>query len=159
MMIIGTSQHGGNPTPAPPPEHLWTRGVVLVATSNRHPDKLYENGLQRQLFLPFIAALKSACHVHDLASPVDYRRLAKNEVRAARPALSCAFQPTLRLITSAAGTPDCAHCSEGRISPARRRPPTSKPASRSCCLVRECPKPRRWLPMPLRSRWRVGDCR
>jgi predicted ATPase len=53
---------------------------VLVATSNRHPDKLYEGGLQRQLFLPFIGKLKEACIVHDLASPVDYRRLAKNQV-------------------------------------------------------------------------------
>ncbi|KAF8055927.1 Afg1l [Scenedesmus sp. PABB004] len=55
---------------------LWDDGLVLVATSNRAPDSLYEGGLQRPLFLPFIARLKEACVVHDMASPVDYRRLA-----------------------------------------------------------------------------------
>uniref|UniRef100_A0A7R9YUT9 ATPase n=1 Tax=Chlamydomonas euryale TaxID=1486919 RepID=A0A7R9YUT9_9CHLO len=58
---------------------LWDRGVVLVSTSNRAPDGLYEGGLQRPLFMPFIHRLKVECDVHDMASPVDYRRLASHQ--------------------------------------------------------------------------------
>ena len=57
---------------------LWDAGLTLVATSNRAPDKLYEGGLQRDLFLPFIKRLKEACVDHDMCSPVDYRRLARH---------------------------------------------------------------------------------
>lgn len=58
---------------------LWQRGLILVATSNRAPDALYEGGLQRALFLPFIEQLKQSCVVHDMASPVDYRKLAQHK--------------------------------------------------------------------------------
>jgi len=56
---------------------LWEHGVVLVATSNRAPASLYERGLQRELFLPFIANLEGRCDAHQLRSPTDYRMLAK----------------------------------------------------------------------------------
>ncbi|CAF2072511.1 unnamed protein product [Brassica oleracea var. botrytis] len=59
--------------------HLFNNGIVLVATSNRAPDNLYERGLQRDLFLPFIAALKERCVVREIGSSVDYRKLTSAE--------------------------------------------------------------------------------
>lgn len=52
---------------------LWERGAVVVATSNRPPEDLYKNGLNRPLFLPFIPMIKDFCEVHDIGAHVDYR--------------------------------------------------------------------------------------
>ena len=55
-------------------EGLMARGVTIITTSNRPPEDLYKNGLNRQLFLPFIDILNSQLDVHELASPTDYRQ-------------------------------------------------------------------------------------
>lgn len=55
-------------------EKLFAGGVTLVATSNTLPDDLYTNGLNRQLFLPFIALLKSKVEIVPLAGGADYRQ-------------------------------------------------------------------------------------
>jgi cell division protein ZapE len=52
---------------------LFANGVVLVATSNVAPDDLYRDGLNRQLFLPFVSLLKRHTQVMTLDSPTDYR--------------------------------------------------------------------------------------
>lgn len=54
-------------------EGLFEEGVVVVATSNRHPDDLYRDGINRQLFLPFIDLLKQKLAIHELDGGVDHR--------------------------------------------------------------------------------------
>lgn len=54
-------------------EALFARGCVLVATSNVEPDGLYKDGLNRQLFMPFVELLKTRVEVYDLDAKTDYR--------------------------------------------------------------------------------------
>lgn len=50
-------------------EKLFAGGVTIVATSNTGPDRLYENGLNRELVLPFIAELKARCESSSTGRP------------------------------------------------------------------------------------------
>ncbi len=52
---------------------LFARGVSLVATSNTAPVALYAGGLQRERFLPAIAAIEQHCRVETLNAAEDYR--------------------------------------------------------------------------------------
>ncbi len=55
-------------------ETLFEQGVVVVATSNWPPDSLYEGGLQRERFLPFVELLKERLDILMLDSGIDYRQ-------------------------------------------------------------------------------------
>lgn len=52
---------------------LFEEGTIVVATSNISPQDLYKDGLNRQLFLPFIDILQAKMEVFELASKSDYR--------------------------------------------------------------------------------------
>jgi cell division protein ZapE len=54
-------------------QQLFELGTVIVATSNTPPPRLYEGGLNRQLFLPFIALIEERLDVLELQGALDYR--------------------------------------------------------------------------------------
>ena len=53
---------------------LFEEGVTIVTTSNRVPEELYKNGLNRQLFLPFIGLIRERLEVVELSSATDHRQ-------------------------------------------------------------------------------------
>ena len=55
-------------------EALFDNRVVLAVTSNRAPDQLYLNGINRELFLPFIDLIEARCEVVSVAGARDWRR-------------------------------------------------------------------------------------
>jgi len=92
-------------------EKLFAGGVTLVATSNTRPEALYRDGLNRQLFEPFIALLESAVEVVSLDGATDYRqgKFAGEAVYqfGTGPAVEAAMDRLwLRLTGGAAGAPE-----------------------------------------------------
>ena len=61
-------------------EHLFDDGLVLVTTSNFHPDDLYKNGLQRDRFVPAINLLKDNTKLVEMGGDYDYRSEAFKEL-------------------------------------------------------------------------------
>jgi cell division protein ZapE len=88
-------------------DHLFREGVTIVATSNTAADRLYEGGLNRQLFLPFIAEIKERLEVVELNGTTDYRlqRIAgiKVYLTPLGPEADAAMDAAWRRLT------DCAH--------------------------------------------------
>ena len=99
-------------------EALFAEGVAVVATSNRHPDALYADGINRQLFLPFIDMLKSACEVRELASDTDYRLQHLTEAPVWHtplgPAAEAAMDEAWRRLTLGAEPQSCTLSLKGR---------------------------------------------
>ena len=93
-------------------ETLFAQGVVVVATSNWPPDRLYTGGLQRERFLPFIELLKDRLDILQLDSGRDYRLARLQDISVyhaplgarAEAALDSAFQ---QLTEGAVAEPDC----------------------------------------------------
>lgn len=77
-------------------EHLFARGITLVATSNIVPDGLYRDGLQRQRFLPAIALLKKHCEVVNVDGGVDYRLRALEQAEIYHSPLDAGVEEALR---------------------------------------------------------------
>jgi len=106
-------------------EQLFDRGVTVVATSNRKPSDLYRDGINRQLFVPFIKRLEDELDVIELKAARDYRleRLTSAPVyysplgREADAAMDAAFT---KLTAGVAATPDSLDVQGRKVSVPRQ---------------------------------------
>jgi len=62
--------------------YIFKQNIIVIFTSNSKPENLYQNGLQRELFLKFINnILKESCKIINLDSEIDYREKFLNKVK------------------------------------------------------------------------------
>ena len=124
---------------------LFDLGVVVVTTSNTAPDDLYQGGLQRERFLPFIDLLKERLDILELDGVIDYRRERIKDMTiyhqplgaAAEAALAAAFA---QLTDGAAGGADDARragASAGGAAGSEGR--RAIPTSTTCARTRSAP--------------------
>lgn len=97
---------------------IWAAGGVMVSTSNRHPDTLYENGLNRPLLLPFLAQLQQQCELWHLPGAKDYRLAAADRVQT-----FFTDRAAFRRAAAQAAAPSCLHGAEQRPGPGLRTLP------------------------------------
>jgi cell division protein ZapE len=106
---------------------LFDEGVVLVTTSNQHPDDLYLHGLQRGQFVPAIDLLKSHLDLVRLDAEIDYRlRVLEKEGVFHFPldaAAEAAMEQTFVSVAGTAGQRDADLEIEGRVFRAKRIAP------------------------------------
>ncbi|GJM13626.1 MAG: cell division protein ZapE [Pseudohongiella sp.] len=93
-------------------EALFEQRVILVATSNVKPDKLYADGLQRERFLPAIALIQEHTRTFELLSGVDYRLRSLTQATLYHCPISSDTQAKLMACFEEL-TPDRAHVHEG----------------------------------------------
>ena len=55
-------------------EKLFSKGLILISTSNQKPENLYKNGLHRERFLPFIKLLNQHMSVSEIEKGKDWRK-------------------------------------------------------------------------------------
>ncbi len=103
-------------------EGLFEHGVVLVTTSNQHPDQLYKDGLQRSQFMPAIDLIKRNLHVVNVDGGTDYRlrELERAGVYHVGPAADARLEQAFIAIARHESTDTSALEIEGRIIQARR---------------------------------------
>jgi cell division protein ZapE len=106
---------------------LFEHGIVLVTTSNQHPDELYAHGLQRAQFLPAIDLLKRHLEIVNVDGGLDYRLRAIEKGGVYHAALNAetekAMEATFQAIAGGPGTGPESLEIEGRSIEARRTGP------------------------------------